>query len=96
MRDVDHVGRTINVSNVARAAETLMTWQARGPRWRTAVQTCMDAMDGKTTAKDVRRAFTASAKEAGIEGWLLTHAMEPDCKSVVVQVPARAYSAATR
>jgi hypothetical protein len=66
VRDVDKPGLTINVSNIRRAAETLLTWPDKGPKWRKAVQTCIDAGKGSATAADVRQAFEAAAKEAGM------------------------------
>ena len=66
VRDVNKPGLTINVSNVPRAAEILLTWPERGPKWRVAVQTCVDAMEGEKPADEVRKAFEAAAKEAGM------------------------------
>lgn len=64
VRDASKPGLTINVSNVPRAAELLLSWGESGPEWRVAVQTCIDIETGKATAADVRKAFEAAAKEA--------------------------------
>lgn len=61
-----HVGRTYNVSSARAAAEQLMLWETRGPKWRKAVQTCLSALEGKTPAADVRKAFEAAARESGM------------------------------
>ena len=66
VRSESKAGLTLNVSNVSRAAETLLTWQKRGPKWRKAVQTCVDAMEGKKTPDHARKAFEAAAKESGM------------------------------
>lgn len=66
VRDAGNVGRTINVSNVPLAGELLLAWGESGPKWRVAVQTCIDTETGKKTAADVRKAFEAAAKEAGM------------------------------
>jgi hypothetical protein len=66
VRDVNNVGHTIYVSNVPKAAEILLTWDKRGPKWRKAVQVCMEAMEGKKSADEVRKAFESAAKEAGV------------------------------
>jgi hypothetical protein len=44
----------------------LLTWDKRGPKWRKAVQTCIEAGEGRKSATDVRKAFEAAAKEAGM------------------------------
>lgn len=66
VRDVNKPGLTINVSNIPRAAEVLLTWPEKGPKWRKAVQTCIDAGEGRKSADEVRKAFEAAAKEAGM------------------------------
>ena len=66
VRSESNAGLTINVSNVSRAAETLLTWTKRGPKWRKAVQTCMDAMEGNKTPDEARKSFEAAAKESGM------------------------------
>jgi hypothetical protein len=65
--DVRNVGRTINVSNIGLAMEVLLSWPDHTrPKWRRAAQTCIEAGEGKKTAADVRKAFEAAAKEAGM------------------------------
>ncbi|WP_286299628.1 DUF982 domain-containing protein [Aminobacter sp. SS-2016] len=36
-----------------------------GPRYRSALRTCRDALDGLRRTKDARKAFVAAAKEVG-------------------------------
>lgn len=55
----------IAVSSVERAAELLLSWGEQGPKWRAAVQVCMDAISGAGTAIQARDAFVAAAEEAG-------------------------------
>lgn len=38
---------------------------ASGPRYRSALRICRDALDGLRRAKDARKAFVAAAKEFG-------------------------------
>ena len=66
VRSATKLGMTHNVSNVQAASEQLLTWTKRGPRWRNAVQVCHDALAGKTTPDEARKAFEAAAKEAGM------------------------------
>jgi hypothetical protein len=66
VRDVKRVGLTLNINNVTRAAEVLLSWQKRGPKWRAAVEACIDAHEGRKTAAEVRKAFEAAAKESGM------------------------------
>lgn len=61
----DEPSLTITISSVERAAEQLLTWQQRGPRWRAAIQTCAEALSGGATANQARLAFIAAAEEAG-------------------------------
>ena len=58
-------GLIIVISSVGRAAEQLLAWQDRGPKWRAAAQACVDAMDGAGSAKDARTAFVEAAAESG-------------------------------
>ncbi|MER8459676.1 DUF982 domain-containing protein [Mesorhizobium sp. M0915] len=39
------------VSHVEGAAEELMAWDTKGPRWTKAVQSCVDALEGKSSPK---------------------------------------------
>jgi hypothetical protein len=52
-------------SNVEGAAEQLLKWSKRGPKWHSAVQLCMDAMIDQVKPDVVRRAFLEAAKEEG-------------------------------
>jgi hypothetical protein len=60
------LGVTRQVSSVEAAAEELLTWQDQGPAWRKAVQACVDAGEGRTTAEQARKAFLAAAKACGM------------------------------
>lgn len=60
------IGVISSVNNVAFAAESLLKWTKRGPKWRKAVQTCMDALGGKKSPEDARKAFEAAARESGM------------------------------
>ncbi|RWN97979.1 DUF982 domain-containing protein [Mesorhizobium sp.] len=53
------------VSHVEGAAEELMAWDTKGPRWTKAVQLCVDAFEGSVPPR-VREAFEAAAKEATV------------------------------
>jgi hypothetical protein len=66
VRSAAKPGLTHNISNVQAASEQLLTWTRRGPRWRNAVQVCHDALAGKRTPDEARKAFEAAAKEAGM------------------------------
>ncbi|MFD2056811.1 DUF982 domain-containing protein [Mesorhizobium calcicola] len=50
-------------SHVEGAAEQLLKWTKRGPKWNLAVETCMAAMEGNVPTQEARRAFEAAAKE---------------------------------
>jgi hypothetical protein len=56
-------GIRFGVSHVEGAAEQLLKWTKRGPKWQQAVETCMAAMEGNVPTQEVRRAFEAAAKE---------------------------------
>lgn len=43
-----------------------MTWDTKGPRWTKAVQSCVDAFEGRVSPQEVREAFEAAAKEATV------------------------------
>ncbi|MER8962640.1 DUF982 domain-containing protein [Mesorhizobium sp. M0701] len=53
------------VSHVEGAAEELLAWDTKGPRWTKAVQSCVDAR-GQDVPHEVREAFEAAAKEANV------------------------------
>nr|WP_292210102.1 DUF982 domain-containing protein [Mesorhizobium sp.] len=38
----------------------------KGPKWTKAVQSCVDAFEGKVSPKEIREAFEAAAKEASV------------------------------
>ncbi len=38
----------------------------RGASYRSAIQVCLDVLDGLRPARDARRAFKAAAREAGV------------------------------
>ncbi|TPJ52700.1 DUF982 domain-containing protein [Mesorhizobium sp. B2-6-4] len=59
-------GMTYIISNVEAAAEHLLTWTKRGPKWNQAVRTCMNALVDQATPHEAREAFLAAAKEAGV------------------------------
>jgi len=54
------------VASVEVAAEHLLQWEKRGPKWRKAVEMCMAAIEGKVEPDDVSKAFEAAAKESGM------------------------------
>jgi hypothetical protein len=54
------------VSHVEGAAEQLMAWDTKGPKWTVAAQACMDAFEGKVSAEEVRQLFEAAAEESGM------------------------------
>jgi hypothetical protein len=60
------IGTTREVSSVEAAAEELLTWEKQGAAWRKAVQACIDAGEGRTTAGEARKAFLAAAKACGM------------------------------
>lgn len=60
------IGMTRQVSSVEAAAEELLTWDKQGAAWRKAVQACVDAGEGRTTAEQARKAFLAAAKACGM------------------------------
>jgi hypothetical protein len=62
----DRPGLTYGVSHVEGAAEQLLKWTKRGPKWKKAVAACMACLEGEVTAGDVRKAFEAAAKEEGV------------------------------
>ncbi|ESZ01166.1 DUF982 domain-containing protein [Mesorhizobium sp. L48C026A00] len=62
----DRPGLRYGVSHVEGAAEELMAWDTKGPRWTKAVQSCVDAFEGRVSSQEVREAFEAAAKEASV------------------------------
>ncbi|MBN9548505.1 MAG: DUF982 domain-containing protein [Alphaproteobacteria bacterium] len=59
-------GMRYMVSSVQVAAEHLLEWEKRGPKWRKAVEACVAGIEGKVEPNDVSKAFEAAAKEAGM------------------------------
>ena len=53
-------------SAVERAAEELLAWDTKGPRWTKAVQSCVDVFEGRVSPQEGREAFEAAAKEASV------------------------------
>lgn len=62
----DRPGLSYGVSHVEGAAEELMKWTKKGPKWRAAVQACIDAFEGRVSPEEARKAFLAAAKEEGV------------------------------
>lgn len=60
------VGITLGVSNVEAAAEELMKWPKKGPKWNKAVQLCIDCFEDRASPQDVQKAFEEAAKEQGM------------------------------
>ncbi|MER9689714.1 DUF982 domain-containing protein [Mesorhizobium sp. M0139] len=56
-------GLRLGVNRVDAAAEELLKWSNRGPKWRLAVEACLSAMDGKMPGNDFRLLFEAAADE---------------------------------
>jgi hypothetical protein len=62
-------GRSRVVRSAVQAAFLLVQkWpdRSRGPKYRSALMACMDAMEGRKPAASARRAFTGAAKEADL------------------------------
>ncbi|MEK1850384.1 MAG: DUF982 domain-containing protein [Phyllobacterium sp.] len=62
-------GRILNVASVEEATEVLLQhWPAegKGKKYKAARQACLDALEGRETARHARSAFIAAAKEADI------------------------------
>ncbi|RUX61710.1 DUF982 domain-containing protein [Mesorhizobium sp. M7A.F.Ca.CA.002.09.1.1] len=62
----DRVGITAGISHVEGAAEELMKWPRKGPKWNKAVQVCIDAFEDRASPEDVRQAFEEAAEEEGM------------------------------
>lgn len=58
----------LNVGSVDEATEFLLQhWpNEKGRKYKAARQTCLDALQGRATARHARSAFIAAAKEADI------------------------------
>lgn len=42
-----------------------MTWTKCGPKWRHAVEACLEGLRGRVSPDEVRSAFEEAAKEEG-------------------------------
>lgn len=62
----EQIGITLGVSNVEGAVEELMKWRKKGPKWKLAVQSCIDCFEDRVTPQDVQKAFEAAAREQGM------------------------------
>ena len=62
---MDTPGLRLQVSSVEVAAEELLKWPKRGPKWMTAVEVCASVLNDLTPSDDARKPFEAAAKEAG-------------------------------
>lgn len=56
------------IATAGDAAECLVTvWPLeRGPRHKRAIATCLEALDGRRSSEDARRAFVEAAKESDV------------------------------
>ena len=61
-------GRRVRlVKNANEAADLLAgAWSVQGPKYRLAMQACRDAVAGRRSAEEARKAFADAAREAGI------------------------------
>ncbi|MER9133525.1 DUF982 domain-containing protein [Mesorhizobium sp. M0768] len=62
----EHDGFRYGVHSVQAAAEELVLWTKRGPKWQEAERVCADAMRRKVSPKQARDAFEEAAKEEGM------------------------------
>ena len=61
-------GRRVRLVNSPGEAADLLggAWLVQGPKHRLALQACRDAVAGRKSAADARKAFADAAREAGI------------------------------
>ncbi|UVK39375.1 DUF982 domain-containing protein [Mesorhizobium sp. AR10] len=59
----DRPGLSYGVSHVEGAAEQLLKWTKKGPKWDYAVRVCMAALADEMPTQEARKAFEAAAKE---------------------------------
>nr|WP_280944175.1 DUF982 domain-containing protein [Mesorhizobium sp. WSM2561] len=59
-------GVRYGVTHVEGAADELVTWTKRGPKWRHAVELCLEGLQGRVPPVAVRDAFEAAAREEGM------------------------------
>ncbi|WP_352972579.1 DUF982 domain-containing protein [Mesorhizobium sp. M1334] len=62
----DRPGVTYGVNHVEGAAEELMKWPKRGPKWKLALQSWIAGFEGRVSPQEVRMAFEAAAREEGM------------------------------
>ncbi|MER9616739.1 DUF982 domain-containing protein [Mesorhizobium sp. M0207] len=61
----DRPGVTYGCNNVEGAAEELMKWTKMGPKWREAVQLCIDAGEDRATPEEARKYEHHAARRIG-------------------------------
>lgn len=66
--ELGRIGAYRRITNAREAAECLMTtWPLnRGRRHQHAVDTCLKALEGETSADDARQALVAAAEESDV------------------------------
>lgn len=57
-------GVRANINSVEWAAEELLKWTKRGPKWNHAVRVCMAALADQATPQEVRRSPVSSRSKA--------------------------------
>ncbi|MER8911999.1 DUF982 domain-containing protein [Mesorhizobium sp. M0854] len=62
----DHDGFRYGVHHVEAAAEELVLWTKRGPKWQEAERACVEAMSGKVSPQQARDAFEEAPNEEGM------------------------------
>ncbi|MER9255424.1 DUF982 domain-containing protein [Mesorhizobium sp. M0598] len=64
----EHDGFRYGVHHVEAAAEELVLWTKRGPKWLEAERACVDVMSGKVSPQpqQARDTFEEAAKEEGM------------------------------
>ncbi|MES0022133.1 MULTISPECIES: DUF982 domain-containing protein [unclassified Mesorhizobium] len=65
-KKTDRIGMRHGVNHVQGAAEPLLTWTKRGPKWQQAVEAYVAAMADEVSPKDVRKAFEEAPMEEGM------------------------------
>ena len=63
------VGRLRDIHSVPAAAEMLLfqwLYEGRGAAYRTALRSCLAALEGKATGATARNTFIAAAQESGV------------------------------
>ncbi|MER8841184.1 DUF982 domain-containing protein [Mesorhizobium sp. M0913] len=62
----DHDGFRYGVHHVEAAAEELVLWTKRSPKWQEAERACVEAMSGKVSPQQARDAFEEAPNEEGM------------------------------